>query len=230
MTLGHNNPPKEAAAFKEQLESLQERLADWKESTVTGENVTALHEHISEASALKKDADKARAETKEPFLTKGRKIDAEYKPYITGFDDAVKGLKKILTAYLVEQERLKKEAEAKAKAEAEAADRLAMELKDDPLIGADVTSDADEKAAAAKVAARDAEQAGAVASDAGRTVALRTVRYANILQPAVLVGHYASHPDMVALAEKLANAEIRAAKGQPVNIPGIEIVEEQKAA
>jgi hypothetical protein len=44
------------------------------------------------------------------------------------------------------------------------------------------------------------------------------------------VAHYASHPASIAEADRLANAEIRAAKGAEISIPGIEINEEQVAA
>ena len=39
-----------------------------------------------------------------------------------------------------------------------------------------------------------------------------------------MVQHYALHPDVVAAAEKVANADIRAAKGQ-IEIPGVKVRE-----
>ena len=40
--------------------------------------------------------------------------------------------------------------------------------------------------------------------------------------------HYRDHPDLVAVILKLANADIRAAKGEAINIPGIEVKTERK--
>ena len=43
-----------------------------------------------------------------------------------------------------------------------------------------------------------------------------------------LVLFYAEHPDVLGAATKCANAAIRAAKGGPLTIPGVEIKTEEK--
>ena len=58
---------------------------------------------------------------------------------------------------------------------------------------------------------------------------MRTVYEPEVTDPVALVNHLASHPDVQAAALKVATAQIRAAKGN-VTIPGVNIVETQKAA
>jgi hypothetical protein len=40
--------------------------------------------------------------------------------------------------------------------------------------------------------------------------------------------HYRGHADLAECITRLANADIRAAKGAKITIPGIDIIEEQK--
>ena len=39
--------------------------------------------------------------------------------------------------------------------------------------------------------------------------------------------HYRDHPEMDALLVRLANADLRAAKGAEINLPGFEVIEEK---
>jgi hypothetical protein len=91
---------------------------------------------------------------------------------------------------------------------------------------------ADRASAQAKEAEKAAASAGKVQSSSGsaRTISLRTIRSANVTDASALVAHYANHPAIIAEAERLANADIRAAKGAAISIPGVNINEEQVAA
>lgn len=57
-------------------------------------------------------------------------------------------------------------------------------------------------------------------------VALRTHRSAKIVDYAATLQHFAQHEDVKALVQKLANAAIRS----KLTVPGVEVIEDQKAA
>ena len=63
-----------------------------------------------------------------------------------------------------------------------------------------------------------------------RAASLRTYRYAEVADATAAAKHYAKHPDLIAAIEKIANAEIRAAKGEAVSIPGVTVREEKRIA
>lgn len=79
---------------------------------------------ISSAKRIKKDADLARKEDKEPHLAAGRGVDANYKPVFDTCDTIVTAAQKPLTVFLNRLAAEQAEVERKARAEA---DRLAQE-------------------------------------------------------------------------------------------------------
>ena len=145
-------------------------------------------------------------------------MDADFKPVI-GQAEGIAALgKRLLQPFLVAEQK-------RQAAEAAEARRKAELLHDDALLAERAQSQAKE---AEKVAA----SAHKVQSSSGsaRTISLRTVRSAEVTDAAALVAHYATHPAIIAEAERLANADIRAAKGAAIAIPGVKIHEEQVAA
>lgn len=227
MTLS-NNPPRSAEEFQSDIDRITSVIERWAETEVTAENAEQLHADINEASGLKKEADKAHKDIKEPWLIGGRKVDDEFRPVRTGFDAAVKKLKAFMSAYLVAEQKRKDEEARKAREEAERKAAEASIFADDPILGSDVVDPADAEKQAER-AERHAANAGKMSSGAGRTVSLRTVYEPEVTDPVSLVNHFASHPDVQAAAIKVAAAQIRAAKGD-VSIPGLNVVETQKAA
>jgi hypothetical protein len=81
----------------------------------------------------------------------------------------------------------------------------------------------------AKIAEGQALAASRVSSAAGGFAAtsLKTKRSAKVTDWQKLAMHYLSSGDLRATLEKLANADIRHAKGAAIEIPGVEIVEER---
>lgn len=196
---------------------------------LTNDTAGAVRDFIGNVARIGKEAEASRKSLKQPHLDAGRTIDESFKPVVVLVDQIVKPLKKQLSDFLAEQERIKREVAEKARKEAEAKAALAAKVKEDEFIGDFAEQEAEKAAKDAKYAELLAEQNN-VKGTSDRAMGLRTYRKANVVNAAMLVGHYASNPDVIALCERLANAEIRAARGGEVSIPGIEIVEERKVA
>jgi len=218
MSYNHNNPAPSPDDFAHEVGALEMDAANFEGVTITSENAGALRDIVARGNDIKKRMEAARKDAKQPHLDAGKAVDAAFKPPIENTTGIVTTAKSRLQAYLIaEQER--------ERAEAEAARKAAEALKDDAIIGQRVTEIADAKA-------KQAEQAGRVASQDGiaKVASLRTYRFAQVDDATALVAHYASNPDMIALAEKLANADIRAAKGAEITIPGVTVAEEKRVA
>ena len=230
--MGHNNPP-------EPIEALKEKLALYKEGAeafgpVTEANAQEYRDHIGYGVKLAKEIDGQRETEKKPHLEAGRAVDAAYKPLLETVEATQKKLKAPLQSFIVEREKeAKRIADEKAKAlrEAEeAARKAAEEPEEDPFLAATApTVDLAAAKVEAKVAELQVSAASRVSSAAGgfNATSLKTVRKANVTDYAALIAHYASHYEVKDAALKLANADIRHAKGAPITIPGVEIVEER---
>ena len=81
------------------------------------------------------------------------------------------------------------------------------------------------RAEEANEAARRAEAAKtqvASASGGARNAALRRTWFAKLISVPLACRRYGNHPDVVAVLERLASAEVRAAKGK-ISIPGFDV-------
>ena len=225
-----NNAPRDAEYYIAELEDLKNDCLQWTRDVVNQRNAGALRDLIGRIKSVTKDAEKDRKAIKEPYLEQGRKIDASFKPVSSMADSLVAPLNRILTDFLKAEDLRKRQEAEEARKKAEVEARAAQALKDDDFVGADMADRAKQSEIEAKRAEREAENNRVAGADFDRAMVLRTYRKAKIVNAAMLVGHFANHPDVVALCEKLANAHIRAAKGGPVSIPGVEVVVVQKAA
>lgn len=220
-------------AYKETLARFKADADKYTE--VTDANAQFIRDHIGYGGKLAKEIDATRETLKKPYLEAGRQIDGAYKPLVETCDDIVKSMKRKLAAFLDAREREAKRIEAEARRKLEEAERAAAkaaEPEDDPFLAA--TADAvvvDVKAAhaEAKTAEMQALAAGRVSSAAGgfNATSLKTVRKAKVTDWSKLALHYLNSGDLRATLEKLANADIRHAKGAAIEIPGVEIVEER---
>lgn len=230
--IGHNSA-NDVDAYKETLARFKADAEKFTE--VTDDNAQFIRDHVGYGGKLAKEIDAAREALKKPHLEAGRQIDGAYKPLVEACDDIVKGMKRKLAAFLDAREREAKRAAEEARRklkEAERAAAKAAEPEDDPFLAA--TADAvvvDVKAAhaEAKTAEMQAMAAGRVSSAAGgfNATSLKTVRKAKVTDWGKLAQHYLNSGDLRATLEKLANADIRHAKGAAIEIPGVEIVEER---
>jgi hypothetical protein len=219
-----NNPPEAAELFAEEIESLKSRSDAFGE--ITDANAGAARDLIGLAKKLSKDIDAKRKEEKEPHLTAGREIDALYNPLSKDAKASTASVEQALLAYVTEQKRRAEEArrEAERKATEEAA--RAKALEDDELLKEDVAEAAQKAEAEAKLVAAETKMAGSVKGSEGfRAASVRVTRKAEVFDNLKLVQHYALHPDVVLAAVKVANADIRAAKGEPIEIPGVKVIE-----
>lgn len=234
--LGHNNPPEAIETFKTRVESYRMQVGHY--AVITDFNVNEARDAVGYGGDLAKEIDAQRDVEKRPHLEAGRKIDGAYKPLVTEAETLQKALKKTVEAFVVKREdearkkaaaaaqALREAEEARLKAEAEAAEPI-----EDPFLAATAEPIPDTKAmaAAAKLAEAQAAASSRVSSAAGGYTAagLRTIRKAKVTDFAALVQHYAGHREVKELCERLANADIRHAKGNPITIGGVEIVEER---
>ena len=226
----NNNAPKDAEEYLSELDGLATDCAGWSGAELDENRAGAVRDLVGKIDKVAKSAEKDRKAIKEPYLEQGRKVDAAFKPVAERATKLMAPLKAMLSKWLqAEEERKRAEAEA-ARKEAEEKAKLAEALKDDDTFGERVVDMAKEAKQAADQAARLADHNAVKGNDSDRALGLRTYRKAKIVNGAMLVGHFANHPDVIALCEKIANAEIRASGGAPVSIPGIEVIEEKRVA
>jgi hypothetical protein len=132
------------------------------------------------------------------------------------------------------REREAKRIADEARRKLEEAERLAAkaveEPEEDPFLAATAPT-VDVKAAhvEAKIAEGQALAASRVSSAAGGFAAtsLRTKRSAKVTDWSALAAHYINSGELRATLQKLADADIRHAKGAAIVLPGVEIVEER---
>lgn len=226
-----NNGPLDADEYIEPFDDLEANLNALIEKELDDTTAGQLNDCIKEIQALTKSADKDRKAIKEPHLSASRYVDASFKPITTrGAELANKG-KAVVTAYMVEQQRIADEARRKAEAEAAERARVAEQLANDALVGDMVAQEAVEAARAAEVAQATAGIAGRVGSLTGqsRTMSLRTSYEAVITNPVAAATFFADHPSVQDAIVKAANALLRGAN-RPESIAGIQINTIQKAA
>lgn len=228
---GHNRAD-DVEVYKEMLARFK---ADADAVTEINEsNAQFVRDHVGYGGKLAKEIDATRDDKKRPHLEAGQQIDGAYKPLIEECDKIIKGLKQKLAAFLDAREREAKRIAEEARRKLEEAERLAAkaaeEPEDDPFLAA--TAPVVDVMAAhveAKVAEGQALAASRVSSAAGGFAAtsLKTKRSAKVTDWQALAMHYLNSGDLRATLEKLANADIRHAKGADISIPGVEIVTER---
>lgn len=230
-SIGHNRAD-DVEAYKEMLARFK---ADADAVTeITEANAQFVRDHVGYGGKLAKEIDATRDDKKRPHLEAGRQIDGAYKPLIEECDKIIKGLKQKLAAFLDAREREAKRVAEEARRKLEEAERLAAkaveEPEDDPFLAATApTVDVMAAHVEAKVAEGQALAASRVSSAAGGFAAtsLKTKRSAKVTDWSALAAHYINSGDLRATLERLANADIRHAKGADISIPGVEIVTER---
>lgn len=231
----HNNPPEPIDAFRDRLALYAKTASELP--AITEETAGAWKDHIGLGKTIAKDIEAEHARLKRPILDEGKKIDNAYKPLAAEATDAASALNVKLTKWVVDRQReaekvAREKAEAARKAEEEAA-RAQIEPEEDPFLAAMATPAAD--VMLAKTEARDAQAAAAdarrVESAGGgfRASGLATVRKAQVNDYPALAAYYAAkgNVDLKACLDKLAAADVRHAKGAPIDLPGVTVVEDQ---
>jgi hypothetical protein len=230
--LGHNNPPpfdpEKLAAADARVKEWMDAAGDWLDlGEIRSEDQAArLTDMIDGARKVFKAVDEERKEAKKPHDEAGKAVQAAYTPLLDRLERTVAKLKPLMAKWLTkkeaeaEAERARMEAEAKRLAEE--AERLAAEAAARNDINAEIEAEEAAKAAArmAKEAARETGVNAKSATGGARTVSLREQRFAVLDNPFKAFAHFQKHPDMIALLERLATAELRASKDPGYVVPG----------
>lgn len=232
MTQGHNNPP-------EPIDTLAEKLALFKAGAeafgqITDDNAQEARDHVGYGVKLAKEIDGQRDTEKRPHLEAGRAVDAAYKPLLETTEAVQKALKAKLQAFVVARENEARRVAEEARRKAEEAERAAREAEAqeaaDPFLAAfGPVVDVQAAVIDVKVAEAQVLASSRVSSAAGGFAAtsLRTKRSAKVTDWAALAAHYLGTNEVRDMLERLANADIRHAKGNAITIPGVEIVEDR---
>lgn len=220
---GDNKGPKDVDYYRQKAKSLRERALSWRGQEITDKNQSIIAEEIKQVSDVRKRADADRKELIAPWQEKVKETNADYRDVIDIFLAIEADMKKGLQAYLIELEKRKIQERKRAEEEFERLNKEAQELKDDALLGIEAARAAGDALQEKERLKRDT--AKAKPEGGGRALGLRTKRKVSVNDYGALVLHYADHYQMKELAEKLANMEIRAAKGRDVRIPGCTVIE-----
>lgn len=238
--LGHNMPPAydvdALEALKQRARQFADAAAEWKSLGEIQDDAQAerLNAFVAGAEAVGRDLETQRKADKAPWIAGGKAVDDAFKTVSGGLQLAIGAAKALRTAWLKkERDRLRREERARADAAREAAEaaeakRAQAQARDDMIGEAEAGEEA--QAAAREVGRAEAAADRAkprLATPGGRTVALRKQRRARVQNSAVAFMQFKDHPDVVAVLEKLANAQLRAGSE---GVPGFVIEETEVAA
>lgn len=212
------------AMYTQQAELTLGELALVK--VIDNENCGHVKDMVDNALRLAKDIEENRKMVKQPHMDAAQAVDAAYTPLRDSVTNMARTVKAMVEAFVIAEKRRAEAEAAEARRKAEEAAKAAEEV--DPFLQ-DTKALAEAQATAA-IAETRALASNQVTSAGGisKASSLRKVRSAVVTDAKALVLHYAEHPDVLGAALKVANAIVRAAKGGPVKIPGIEVKEEEK--
>jgi hypothetical protein len=218
--IGHNH----LADISSRVVSLCDELMGF--TSISADNSAKAKDAVDKAKKLEKEIEEARKITKDPHLKAAADVDAAFNPFKDKIKAAWTILNKQVEAWMLAER-------ARAEAVAREAARIAEEeaRKNAPV--EEFIGEKLEETVVASMAAKEAQKlvekaAQLKGNDGNRASGLRVVRSASVKDGKALVLHFWEHPDVLGAATKLANAAVRAAKGGPVNIPGIAVIEEHK--
>ena len=198
-------------------------------STAQSERLT---DFVAGSRGLYKKVDTARDAAKRPYDEKGDKVQKAFKPLMDKVEKIGKAMKVIQADWLEREERrieaekrAAREAAEKAQAEADALAAQAAARND---ISGQVDAEASQKEAEAlaKAANRKETAKAGSATGGGRTMALRTQKYAEVTNWNMVLLHFKNDQRVRDLLQSLADAEARAG----VTVPGTETKERKVAA
>ena len=216
--LGHNNPPDDFARVDELVKTADR----WKgerpviETEEVADRAAGFLAQIREES---KGIEKRRVAEKKPHIDAGKAVDEKYRGHINRLENAADVMKGLLTGYLEKKEAARLVAEEKSRLEAlaqqQAAQQAAREARTiDDMAAAEL---------AAKTAKDKAKEADAIASSraavsssfGGRTVSLRAYRIGTIVDQSKVYRKFKNDPAVIAVLQKLVDAEVRAQRPVP---------------
>lgn len=211
------------AMLTEQAQEMLAALAEIK--AVTNANCGDVKDLADDGLKLAKEIEESRVLAKKPHADAAKGVDDAYNPLKESVESAARAVKKLVEAFVI-AEKKRAEAEA-AEARRKAEELAAAQAEVDPFLADDAAiQEAQTVVAIAETRAMASRQVMS-ATGLSKASSLRIVRSAVVKDAKALVLFYAEHPDVLGAATKCANAAIRAAKGGPCVIPGVEIEEKE---
>lgn len=244
-TVGDNRPPPFDPDVVEKLNAEGAQFLDaagkWIENgkIQSEDDAQRLNDFIAGLSKRYKAADDARKAAKRPHDDAGKAVQAAFKPILDKIDTAKQRVQPLLSDWMNEQERKRKEeaerqrkaAEfARQEAERKAAEAAARNDVSGEIDAAAAQEEADRLQKEADRAAKARTNVGS-ATGGGRTASLRTFVEVEVTNARVLFMRYAENPHLLACLRDLASAEARA-KGfdtEKDEIPGAKITITKRA-
>lgn len=240
--MGGNFPPpfdpSIFAACETKVADFMDAAREWLalEAIKTVEQSGRLTDFVSGARDAYKQIDQARKDAKKPHDEAGKAVQAAFSPLLEKIERAMDRVKALQNDYLRRVAEEERAARAKAAAEAAEKQRAAEEAAKAAAASNDIAAEveaermAKEAEEAAKAAARETRANAGSATGAGRTMALRKIRRAEIVNQNQVYMHFRDHPGLKAYLLQLCNQAITSKNADERNVPGIRVFEEEKAA
>lgn len=202
------------------------------EPVASQEQADSIGKLLGMLREARKGADEQRKIEKKPHDDAAKAVQSAWMPILDRVELAETTAKKALAPFLLAEEARKQAEAAKARAEAEALQRAAMEAlrvaNASDLAAREEAERLLKDASKADKAANRAEKAKPMAAGTGRSVSLRSVWTAVIVDRREALNFYIKRdPDeFQALIQRLADVDVRAGRR---SIPGVDIKEDRIA-
>ncbi|MCD1619169.1 hypothetical protein K7H20_13950 [Salipiger manganoxidans] len=242
---GHNNPPPFRAeavdAHDKTAKAFAEGAGAWLDVAPisTEEAAAKANDFIAGARAAWRKCDEDRKADKKPHDDAGKAVQEAYRGPLEVLDKSAKRVQPLLTAYLEEQERKKREEDARKQREADEAKREADEAAAKAAARHDVVGEtaAEEAAKRAADLQKEADRAAKAkvnatsATGGARAASLRTTWTAELTSLRLAFMTFGEHPDVRDLLIRLAEAKARSRDFDPATqqIPGFALHEKKVA-
>ena len=179
------------------------------------EQAERLTDFVTGARTLFKRVEDARKEAKQPWDDLGKKVQGAYTPLTDKVKKIAESMKAMQADWIRrENARIaaeKAEAERRAREEREAAEKAAAEAAARNDISGQVEAEQALKDAhkAEKAAAKPTKARAGSATGGGRTMSLRTVKYARVVNRRACFSYFQAAPEVEELLTRLATAAVR---------------------
>lgn len=241
-SLGHNRPPPvdpdtlaDLVSRTDQFMQASTDIRKYVAPLQSEEHARMLTDHIFGLRGLKKQVDTARKAAKAPFDEGAKVVQETFNPILERIDRALAAMLDVQTEFINRKAAEERERKAEDARRAEVARLEAMAKAEEAAKSRDIDQEAEaarlqkEADDLAKEAAREKKVSVGSATGAGRTIAMVTVREAEIVNINLLFIHYRTRPEVTETLLRLANADIRSKDVDESAIPGIKINERQVA-
>lgn len=236
--IGHNSAPIVPDEITSKVQDFSDAAGAWLDlgEIDSIERSQKATDFVAGARKVFKEVDEARKAAKKPHDDAAKAVQDAFLPLLKTVERAADAVKKMQAEFLKRQrdreEAEQREAQAKAQRDREEAERLAAEAAARNDIAGQVAAEEAQKAAAEveKAASRQVKVGAASATGGGRKMALRTSWRCEVENRGPALAQYRDHPEVIALIERLATAEVRAQQGEKVAPNGFKLIKEETAS